>query len=141
MLYEELKSRTNGKCTYEEYEAVNAVYMSLDDMTKEQAAKLWRQLYAKRYAAAKKEAETKSHSKRFIYEFMKDAYDGEERLLPNGDHIMAKYNVTAPNGVKYASFYHVKYSIQSGRTVTYIGRDNFAENIVSADGNPYKLTA
>lgn len=140
MLYSELKDLTKGECTYEEYEAVNAVYMSLDDMTKQDAAKLWKKLYNKRHVAAKKEKQRKSHDANFIYNLMRGAFNNEERVLPNGDVIKVKYNVQAPNGVMYASFYLVKNTVKGGCKEVYIGRDNFAESIVIADDNPYKLT-
>lgn len=49
MLFSELSKLTKGECTQEEYEAVNAVYMTLDDMSKEDAAKLWKKLYSKKH--------------------------------------------------------------------------------------------
>lgn len=141
MLYEELKNLTKGVCTAEEYEAINAVYMSLEDMTKAQAAKLWHQLYAKKHAAEKKAAEEQSHSGKYIYNLMLGAWGNEERRLPNGDTVTVKYLGQKPNGVKFASYYLVTTDIRNGRTETHIGDDSWAEDIIPAAGNPYKLTA
>ena len=44
MLYEELSDRTGGYATYEEYEAINALYAETS-MTKETAAQLWKLKY------------------------------------------------------------------------------------------------
>lgn len=44
MLYEELSDRTGGYATYEEYEAINALYAGTS-MTKETAAQLWKLKY------------------------------------------------------------------------------------------------
>lgn len=66
MLYKELKDLTKGECTQEEYEAVNAVYMTLDDMSKEEAAALWRKLYAKKHREAAKAKLAKQHSLEYL---------------------------------------------------------------------------
>ena len=47
MQYSELLNLTKGQCTQDEYDAINAVYMSIEDMTKSQAAALWRRLYGR----------------------------------------------------------------------------------------------
>lgn len=138
MLYEELKSRTNGKCTYEEYEAVNAVYMTLDDMTKEQAAKLWKQLYAKRNAAAKKVADANSHSLAYLDEATRNTVDGEKVQLPNGDIVTVYWNdryterrITRRVADKITDFMETQ-------TIAF---SNCYGTLFAADGNPYKLTA
>lgn len=45
MLYEDLKELTNGKCTREEYEVINQLYMTCDSMTTITAAKIWEESY------------------------------------------------------------------------------------------------
>ena len=52
MQYHELKNLTAGQCTPEEFAAIEAVYMSREDMTKRQAAALWRRLYSRKHRAA-----------------------------------------------------------------------------------------
>jgi len=52
MLFEELEAltrRLTGKrqCSYTEFEAINAVYMDSDTMTKQEAAELWRTRYVR----------------------------------------------------------------------------------------------
>lgn len=137
MLYEELKKLTKGECTLEEYDAINAVYMSLDDMSKEQAAKLWKQLYAKKHAMAKKEAESKSHSLAYIDELTKNAVSGQRFILPNGDEI--KVRLDSQN-------WQDRFIFRTG-----INRDGYPElTCIALDrygklhphkDNPYKLTA
>ena len=66
MLFSELSKLTKGECTQEEYDAVNAVYMTLDDMTKEDAAKLWKKLYLKKHKEAAKAKLEKQHSIEYL---------------------------------------------------------------------------
>ena len=66
MLYNELYKLTNGECTQAEYDAINAVYMTLDDMTKEDAAKLWKKLYLKKHKEAAKAKFEKQHSIEYL---------------------------------------------------------------------------
>lgn len=129
MLYEELKSRTNGECTHEEYEAVNAVYMTLDDMTKEQAAKLWHQLYAKRHAAAKKEAEAKSHSLAYLNDVTSNTINGQKVELPNGSIIRVEWD---------ARYIRRQLRDASGDI---IARSDYDNKLVPSLGNPARLTA
>lgn len=48
MLYSELLNLTEDKCTYEQYEEINEVYMNKESMTKRQAASLWKRRYAEK---------------------------------------------------------------------------------------------
>lgn len=66
MLFSELSKLTKGECTQEEYNAINAVYMTLDDMTKEDAAALWKKLYLKKHEAAAKAKFEKQHSIEYL---------------------------------------------------------------------------
>lgn len=57
MLYSELQNLTEGLCTYNEYEVINAAYMEAAgtpaEMEKEDAANLWWQLYGVKWEAKK----------------------------------------------------------------------------------------
>ncbi len=66
MLFSELSKLTKGECTQEEYDAINAVYMTLDDMSKEDAAALWRKLYARKHREAAKAKLAKQHSIEYL---------------------------------------------------------------------------
>ncbi len=45
MMYTELLALTDGKATYEQFIEIEAVYMTKEDMTKKQAATLWKRRY------------------------------------------------------------------------------------------------
>lgn len=45
MLYGEFQALTDDKCTYEEYEAINKIYMDCNWMSHQDAANLWFQSY------------------------------------------------------------------------------------------------
>ena len=53
MLYSELYDRTNGHCTLDEYEVINAAYMEAigtsAEMDKDDAASLWNSVYGKKW--------------------------------------------------------------------------------------------
>jgi hypothetical protein len=53
MLYDELHERTNYECTYEEYQAIEKIYNDCKSMTKQEAAKIWKQTYGKEHAREK----------------------------------------------------------------------------------------
>lgn len=46
-MYEELNQLTNGKCTFEQFEMLNQLYMSSEPMSKEDCAKVWDITYGK----------------------------------------------------------------------------------------------
>jgi len=48
MMYNELLTLTDGKATYEQFTEIEAVYMSKEAMTKEQAARLWKRRYGEK---------------------------------------------------------------------------------------------
>lgn len=62
MMYSELLTLTDNKATYEQFLDIEAVYMSHKEMTKQQAAKLWKRRYAdkKRKPLAKELREIKA---------------------------------------------------------------------------------
>lgn len=66
MQYSELLNLTKGQCTQDEYDAINAVYMSIEDMTKSQAAALWRRLYGRRHREAAAAESARLHSLEYI---------------------------------------------------------------------------
>lgn len=55
MLKKELDNMTRHESTWEEYNAIDRIYMMRDDMTKEDAAKLWKACFLD--VAIKREAE------------------------------------------------------------------------------------
>ena len=89
MLFSELSKLTKGECTQEEYEAVNAVYMTLDDMSKEDAAKLWKKLYQKKHQEAAKAKFEKQHSIEYLRTLEpghKETIKGEGLLVVERDN-------------------------------------------------------
>ena len=66
MQYYELKNLTAGQCTPEEFTAIEAVYMSREDMTKRQAAALWRRLYGRLHREAAAAESARLHSLEYI---------------------------------------------------------------------------
>lgn len=48
MMYSELLDLTDGKATYEQFLDIEAVYMAKENMTKKQAAALWKRRYAEK---------------------------------------------------------------------------------------------
>lgn len=48
MMYSELLKLTDGKATYEQFLDIEAVYMSREKMTQQEAAALWKRRYAKK---------------------------------------------------------------------------------------------
>lgn len=48
MMYSELLKLTGGKATYEQFLDIEAVYMSREKMTQQEAAALWKRRYAKK---------------------------------------------------------------------------------------------
>lgn len=48
MMYSELLKLTNGKATYEQFLDIEALYMSREKMTQQQAAILWKYRYAEK---------------------------------------------------------------------------------------------
>lgn len=48
MMYSELLNLTDGKATYEQFIDIESAYMAKEDMTKKQAASLWKRRYGKR---------------------------------------------------------------------------------------------
>ena len=66
MLFSELSKLTKGECTQEEYDAINALYTTRDDMTKEHAADPWKNLYVKKHKAAAKAKFEKQHSIEYL---------------------------------------------------------------------------
>lgn len=138
MLYEELKNLTKGECTAEEYEAINAVYMSLEDMTKAQAAKLWHQLYAKKHAAEKKAAEEKSHSLAYLDEVTRNTVDGEKVELPNGDLVTVFWNASY---TERRITRRVADNITDFMETQTIALSGYNGILAAAKGNPARLTA
>lgn len=48
MMYSELLNLTGGQATYEQFLNIESVYMAKEDMTKKQAAALWKRRYGKK---------------------------------------------------------------------------------------------
>lgn len=101
MLFSELNDLTGGKCTHEEYEIINNVYMSCDSMTHEDCAKAWKALFFKRYKENIKKREINSHSWKFFSSLVdkEGPYSPEGTInLPNGDVVRYRAYAWSPNG-------------------------------------------
>lgn len=48
MMYSELLALTGGKATYEQFTEIEAAYMAHEEMTKQQAARLWKRRYGEK---------------------------------------------------------------------------------------------
>lgn len=81
MMYAELLKITDGKATYEQFIDIEAVYMSCEEMTKQQAAKLWKRRYAvkTRKPLAKELREIKAAIRDF--KGNREYAEGEERQI------------------------------------------------------------
>ena len=49
MLYTEMCELTKERCTYEEFEKIDAIYMDCESMTKQEAARIWNRTYGVEY--------------------------------------------------------------------------------------------
>lgn len=86
MLYSELNNLTKGQCNQSEYDAINAVYMSLDDMTKAEAAALWRRLYGRRHREAAAAESARMHS----LEYISTLRPGDSVMIPGSGLLRVK---------------------------------------------------
>ena len=86
MQYHELKNLTAGQCTPEEFAAIEAVYMSREDMTKRQAAALWRRLYSRKHRAAAAAEAAEKHS----LEYISTLRPGDSVMLPGSGLLIVK---------------------------------------------------
>lgn len=93
MMYSELLKLTDGKATYEQFLDIEAVYMSREEMTQQQAAKLWKRRYAdkKRKPLAKELREIKSAIRDFK-ENRKYAKEQEARIKKRYAEMLAGYD-------------------------------------------------
>lgn len=137
MLYEELKKLTADRCTMDEYNAINAVYMELDEMTKEEAAALWKKLFLPRYKARKaaeaekaNEQDKRARSLAELDRLTKDAWHGKEITLANGERILVHWDTR-----------FITRSLVHLATCKVIAYTDCYGTLHAADGNPYKLTA
>lgn len=90
MLFSELQNLTRGACTPAEYAAVNAVYMSREDMTKAEAAALWRRLYSRQHRAAAAAEAAEKHS----LEYISTLRPGDRVMLPGSGLLCVKADQT-----------------------------------------------
>lgn len=136
MLYSELLKLTKGRCTQEEYDAINAVYMTLDDMSKEDAAKLWRQLYLKRHKAADKAKLEKQHS----FEYLRTLEPGHiEHIAGEGVLHVEKDTFGDYDRHERKTLWLQVGTICRGFTDIFLGWVS-AYGHMAASGNPGKLT-
>lgn len=88
MLYDELKKLTKGEATVEEYNVVNKAYMESDNMTKEEAAEVWKKLYGKKHREIKREnarIDALCHDFDWVIKFI--GFDEGHLMLPNNEVI------------------------------------------------------
>ncbi len=134
MLYSELLKLTNNECTQEEYDAINAVYMTCDDMTKEEAASLWRRVYLKRHKAAAAAKLAKQHS----IEYLRTLEAGHDEVI-KGEGVLSVEHDARANYFERRHLFLSHGSIAMGFIKTYLGWVSDHCHKV-ADGNPGKLT-
>lgn len=93
MMYSELLKLTDGKATYEQFLDIEAVYMSREEMTKQQAAKLWKRRYTekKRKPLAKELREIKSAIRDFK-ENREYAEEQEAQIKKRYAEMLAEYD-------------------------------------------------
>ena len=137
MLFSELSKLTKGECTQEEYEAINAVYMTLDDMSKEDAAKLWKKLYLKKHKEADKAKLEKQHS----IEYLRTLEPGHMERLKGEGLLMVEKSLDGDydRNEKRVLWLRVGTIIKGYKDV-YLGWVS-AYGYTVAENNPGKLTA
>ena len=136
MLFSELSKLTKGECTQEEYEAVNAVYMTLDDMSKEDAAKLWKKLYLKKHQEAAKAKFEKQHS----IEYLRTLEPGHMETIKGEGVLMVEKDREGDYDRHERRTLWLKVgSIAKGFTTVFLGWVS-AYGCMAAYGNPGKLT-
>lgn len=134
MLYSELLKLTNNECTQAEYDAINAVYMTCDDMTKEEAATLWRRVYIKRHKAAAAAKLAKQHS----IEYLRTLEAGHDEVI-KGEGVLTVEHDERANYFERRHLYLTHGSIAKGFAKKYLGWvSDYSYKV--ADGNPGKLT-
>lgn len=132
MLYSELNKLTGNRCTQAEYDAINAIYMELDEMTKEDAAKLWKKLFLPRWKARKEKEEKES---REISNLAKMEEWEHSKILPNGKGVWVEVTDKRWDGF----FSHrVFYTVQNMKKVAIAYQTQ--TYIKPTEGNPFKLT-
>lgn len=132
MLYSELNDLTKGECTAKEYAVVNAAYMASDDMTKEEAARLWHFLYAKKHKEAAREKLAKQHS----IEYLSTLYPGHVESIKGLGTIFIERGA---GGNDARLIYLNKGTIATGLKLQYLATITASGHRV-AEGNPGKLT-
>jgi hypothetical protein len=137
MLFSELSKLTKGECTQEEYEAINAVYMTLDDMSKEDAAKLWKKLYSKKH----KEADKAKLEKQRSIEYLRTLKPGHMERLKGEGLLMVEKSLDGDydRHEKRALWLRVGTIIKGYKDV-FLGWVS-AYGYTVAENNPGKLTA
>ena len=148
MLFSELSKLTKGECTQEEYEAINAVYMTLDDMSKEDAAKLWKKLYLKKHKEADKaklekhkEADKAKLEKQHSIEYLRTLEPGHMERLKGEGLLMVEKSLDGDydRNEKRVLWLRVGTIIKGYKDV-YLGWVS-AYGYTVAENNPGKLTA
>ena len=136
MLFPELSKLTKGECTQEEYDAVNAVYMTLDDMSKEDAAALWRKLYARKHREAAKAKLEKQHS----IEYIRTLRPGHtETIKGEGVLVVERDRTEDYDRRELRTIWLRTGSISKGFTTIFLGWV-MAEGYRLATGNPGNIT-
>lgn len=137
MLYSEFQKLTKNRCTPEEYNKVNSLYMESDTMTHEDCAKVWEGLYGRAYKLRVEKNESDSHSWEVFKKlaskgapfYSKDGFF----LLPNGKA------VTYTTWSSYRGYNKRVFSLRVGRKVVDVAHDigGVSELAMTGEGNSY----
>lgn len=92
MMYSELLALTEGRATYEQFLDIESVYMT-QEMTKQQAANLWKRRYAKIRKPLAKEVREIKEAIRDFKENKKYAERDEKRIVEKYAEKIAEYDV------------------------------------------------
>lgn len=92
MMYSELLALTEGRATYEQFLDIESVYMSREEMTKQQAANLWKRRYAKIRKPLAKEVREIKEAIRDFKENKKYAERDEKRIVEKYAEKIAEYD-------------------------------------------------
>lgn len=134
MLYSELHELTGNRCTQAEYDAINAVYMELEEMSKEDAAKLWKKLFYARWEARKAQEQAEKESREISNLAKMNEWDAF-LTLPNGKSVW--YEVITKRGAGFTNT-RVFYTTIGLKEVAIAYQTK--DFIKPTEGNPFKLT-
>lgn len=137
MLYSEFQKLTKNRCTVEEYNKVNSLYMESDTMTHEDCAKVWEGLYGRAYKQRAEKGESDSHSWELFKELASKGAPSYSKdgffLLPNGK------SVTYTTYGDFRGWNKRVFTVRVGRKVVEVARDigGVSELAMTGEGNSY----